>query len=162
MGPLKVHDGPLRGPNRSLFTGSLRIEVGPLIFLCFFLSFIHQLNLVLSFWPPWDWIWPIFGPLGTTWAPKGRQDHFTLIHFSSFLPFSKTETVPLFAFTALFWAAFFPGPFLGPPGDPSWAPHRPSWARGPVTTVTPVTVWLRPWSILLYISTVHSSHPSLP
>jgi hypothetical protein len=75
MGPLKVHDLPLKGPNatpkgphRGLFAGYLGIEGEPLVFLYFFLSLIHQLDLGLSFWPPW-------APLGLSrahlFAPRG-------------------------------------------------------------------------------------------
>jgi hypothetical protein len=56
MGPLKVYDLPLKGPNaapkgphRGHFAGYLGVEGGPLIFLYFFFSLIHQLDLGLSF-----------------------------------------------------------------------------------------------------------------
>jgi hypothetical protein len=56
MGPLKVYDLPLKGPNaapkgphRGHFAGYLGVEGGPLIFLYFFFSLIHQLDLALSF-----------------------------------------------------------------------------------------------------------------
>jgi hypothetical protein len=75
MVPLNVHDRPLKGPNvaptglhRGLFVGYLGVEGGPLVFLYSFLSLVHQLDLVLSFWPPW-------APMGLNrahlWAPSG-------------------------------------------------------------------------------------------
>jgi hypothetical protein len=54
MEPRKVHDGPPKGPHWGFFAGSLGVEEGPLVFLYFFLSLIDQLDLVFSFWPPWD------------------------------------------------------------------------------------------------------------
>jgi hypothetical protein len=60
-------------------------------------------------------------------APNDPQDPFTLILFSYFLPFSKKQTTPTFAFTALsgplsFWdLSWRPwGPFRGPP----WLLHN--------------------------------------
>jgi hypothetical protein len=58
--------------------------------------------------------------------------------FSYFLPFSKKQTAPTYAFTALSQAVTFLGPFLELLGDLSGAPLGPPWARGALTTVTPV------------------------
>jgi hypothetical protein len=44
---------PPKGPHLGLFAGYLGVERGPLVFLYFFISLIHQLDLVQSFWPPW-------------------------------------------------------------------------------------------------------------
>jgi hypothetical protein len=68
--PIKFVIGPPKRPNWGLFAGYLGVEGGPHVFLYFFLSLIHQLDHVLSFWPT-------RAPLGLSrahfWEPMGPR-----------------------------------------------------------------------------------------
>jgi hypothetical protein len=141
-GPLRFVMGPPKGPKGpqwGLFASFLGVEVWPLssstrathfsFFPCFFNTAIRYCSVILvSLGPPRTELYGVPG------APKGPQDPFTLILFSYFLPFSKRQTAPTFAFTALSWAASLLGHVLqplgallgplGPPSGPPWAPSQ--------------------------------------
>jgi hypothetical protein len=140
----------LNGPHGAFFASSFRVEVeplpsplGPFVFLSSFLSSIQRFNICLASWPPWDPLGLCMahfldprgprGPWGLGLRAKGPQDPFTLILFSSFIPFSMTQTAPSFAFTTLS-CPFLSGTLLGAPLGPLGtlpAPPLPWASQGP-------------------------------
>jgi hypothetical protein len=122
--PIRPQWGPLMfmmGP----FAGSLGVEVGRLVFHYFFLSLIHQLDLVLLFWPLW-------APLGLSRAhfrapkcPLGPQGPPGLLYFDSFFFFSNRTFV---CFHSSFLSRFLSATLLGAPWGPLGTIPGPPWS----------------------------------